>query len=132
MKCQSYKNGDCVNNKDGICQTHKSEDGLSLHCCGSWSKDKIDHFEYYAEMFSTGMKNKWNGRLYYVDLFSGPGKCIARENLEEFDGTCMRAVNIKDKFNHYFLVDTNSLCIKDLKQRLKNEKNRSIFLQTTL
>jgi hypothetical protein len=29
------------------------------------------------------MKKKWVGKLYYVDLFAGPGKCRIRETQEE-------------------------------------------------
>ena len=69
MQCSFYKKGDCEYRKDGICQKHRSkDDNLSLHCSGSWSEDKIKHFKYYTEMFSTGMKNKWP-KLYYIDLF---------------------------------------------------------------
>lgn len=89
MKCEFYKKGDCEHRKDGICQKYKSkDDNLGLHCSGSWSEDKIRHFKFYTRMFSTGMKNKWP-KLYYLDLFSGPGKCIIRENLKEINGTCL-------------------------------------------
>jgi len=122
-KCNFYKKGDCIYRKDGLCQKHKSkDDNLSLHCYGFWSEDKIGHFKYYAEMFSTGMKNKWP-KLYYIDLFSGPGKCIIRENLKEINGTCLEVVNLKDKFTQYFLVDKNPLCISNLKQRIGEQNN---------
>jgi three-Cys-motif partner protein len=126
MKCECYSKNGCRYNPDGIgiCKKYKSKiDNLSLHCCGSWSKEKIDHFKHYAEMFSTGMKNVWGGNLYYLDLFSGPGKCIDRGNMNEFDSTCVQVINLKDKFKKYFLIDNNAQCINDLKQRLKNEKN---------
>lgn len=122
-KCDFYKNGECKNNKEGICQRYKSkDDNLSLRCSGFWSEAKINHFKYYAEMFSTGMKNKWKN-LCYIDLFSGPGKCIIREELKEINGTCFEVIKLKDKFTHYFFIDKNSTCISDLKKRLKGYNN---------
>lgn len=121
--CESYKNGICNFLKNGICQKYKSsEDSLSLHCAGSWSEDKIAYFKYYAEMFSTGMKNFWPKR-YYIDLFSGPGKCIIRENNKEIEGSCLVATKLKDKFTKCFFIDNNPVCIKDLKIRTKSENN---------
>jgi three-Cys-motif partner protein len=118
--CKLYKNknGKCANNKDGICRRYASkEDNLSLHCSGVWTEEKIKHIKYYAEMFATGMKNIWNN-LYYIDLFSGPGKCIIRGGPKEISGACLEAVNLKDKFTKYFLIDKNQACINDLKKRL--------------
>ncbi|HDZ54590.1 MAG TPA: three-Cys-motif partner protein TcmP [Candidatus Nealsonbacteria bacterium] len=121
-KCKFYKNGNCVNNNDGICQKYKSKnDGLALRCSGYWSKDKIEHLKYFIDIFSGAMKKKWP-KLYYIDLFSGPGKCIIREGLKEIDGTCLEAINLKNKFTKYFLIDKNPVCINSLKQRAK-EKN---------
>lgn len=123
-KCESYKEGDCKFNKDGICQKHKSkEDGLSLRCSGFWSENKVKHFKYYTEMFATGMKNFWPNNRYYIDLFSGPGKCIIREGLKEINGSCLEAVNLKDRFTAYFFVDKNPICIDDLKKRINEDKN---------
>lgn len=116
--CEFYKNGKCKFKKEGICEKYKSRaDNLSLHCAGFWSEDKVRHFKYYADMFSTGMKNRWHNR-YYIDLFAGPGKCIIRENFKEINGTCLEVFNLKDKFTKYFFIDKNSICIKDLKKRL--------------
>jgi len=122
-KCKFYKNGKCINNNNGICQKYKSKyDSLSLHCSGYWSEDKINHLKYYAAMFSTGMKNKWP-KLYYIDLFSGSGRCILREELKEIDGTCVGIINLKDKFTKYFLIDKNPICINDLKKRIGEKIN---------
>jgi len=126
--CEFYKNGSCnLRGKDGLCNKYKArEDGLSLRCTGSWSKEKIGLFKYYAEMFVTGMKNKWEKR-YYIDLFAGPGKCIIREDLGEIDSSCLEIINLKDKFTKYFLVDKSLSCIKDLKKRVGDDKS-AVFL----
>jgi len=115
--CEFYIKRHCKFEKNGICGKYKSQDGLSLHCAGFWSKKKVEYFTYYAEMFSTGMKKKWPIR-YYVDLFSGPGKNIIREDMEEIEGTCLKVINLRDKFTKYFFVDKNLTCINDLKKRI--------------
>jgi len=116
--CKFYQNGECEFREDGICTKNKSkEDGLSLHCAGIWTRDKISYFKYYADIFSTSMKNKWSVRNY-IDLFSGPGKCIIREDQDEINGTCLEVLSLKDKFTKYFFVDKNPHCIDDLTIRV--------------
>lgn len=123
-RCE-YKGKKCE--EDGICSFIKSEsDGLNLRCVGEWSKEKIDYFNYYAQMFSTGMKGKWRD-LCYVDLFSGPGKCVIRETLEEISGSPLNALGVKDKFSKYFFVDKNNICILDLKKRTYVSKEKIKF-----
>ena len=51
------------------------DDGLYIEDVGKWAKQKYQHIGYYADLFSNGMKNKWDC-LIYIDLFSGAG--IAR------------------------------------------------------
>ena len=48
-------------------------DGLIVRDSGSWVDDKLYYLGRYLKIFSVGMKNKWAGRLYYVDLLAGPG-----------------------------------------------------------
>lgn len=123
-RCE-YKGKKCE--EDGICSIMKSaQDNLSLRCVGEWSKDKIEYFNYYAQMFSTGMKAKWHDR-YYIDLFSGPGKCVIRETMEEIKGSPLNALNVKDKFSGYFFVDKNNVCILDLKKRIATSMEKIKF-----
>ena len=122
--CEFYKNGYCkFRKKDGLCGKYISrEDNLSLRCVGLWSKEKIEFFKYYADMFVTGMKKKWKKR-YYIDLFTGPGKCIIREDLGEINSSCLEIINLRDKFTNYFFVDKSQTCIKDLRKRAGSVKN---------
>ena len=114
--CVYHRNDNCED--DGICKKSKSlADGLSLRCVGEWSKHKMEHFKYYAEMFSTGMKYKWPIR-YYIDLFSGPGRCIIRETREEVPGSPINALSVPDKFTKCFFVGINRLCTDELEKRI--------------
>lgn len=40
------------------------DDGLLTPEVGPWSDKKYRLIQYYAEMFSTGMKHKWDCRVY--------------------------------------------------------------------
>lgn len=53
-------------------------DGLACPDVGSWAEIKYRLLALYDELFSTGMKNKWNQRVY-VDLYAGAGTAIFRE-----------------------------------------------------
>ena len=88
------------------------EDGLSLRCIGDWSIEKMKYFDDIATKFSTGMKYKWENR-YYIDLFSGPGRCILKGTGREIWGSPINAINVKDKFTKYYFVDINEQCVKD-------------------
>ncbi|GAH89614.1 unnamed protein product, partial [marine sediment metagenome] len=56
---------------DGICTIKKASDGLDIRCVGGWAKHKYFYIKRYIEIFSTSMKDKWDGNLYYIDLFAG-------------------------------------------------------------
>ena len=60
-------------------QEQLGSDGLVARDSGVWAKEKLYYLEHYLDIFSVGMNKKWAGKLYYVDLFAGPGKCRIRE-----------------------------------------------------
>ena len=64
------------------------------------------------------MKNKWPGRLYYVDLFAGPGRCRMRETRKEIDGSPLVALLGFD-FAKYFFFEADSTCFQALDARVK-------------
>jgi len=70
-------------------------DGLPVRDSGIWAKEKLYYLEHYLDIFSVGMHKRWNGKLYYVDLFAGPGRCLISGTKEEFDGSLLIAL----KFN---------------------------------
>jgi len=52
---------------------YTEDDGLVLPEIGPWAIQKYSLVYEYNCLFSTGMKNKWETRVY-IDLFSGAGK----------------------------------------------------------
>lgn len=70
-------------------------------------------------MFSVSMKNKWNN-LYYIEICSGPGRCIDRSVGNEFNGTSLcvaRRAEFKNITKAIFF-DNNPKIVEILNQRL--------------
>jgi three-Cys-motif partner protein len=66
------------------------------------------------------MKNKWNGNLNYIEICSGPGRCINRETGEEFDGTALCIVQ-HQAYAHIkkaLFFDIDDIAISTLNKRL--------------
>ena len=75
---------------DDLCnQTISEVDGLPVRCVGEWAMEKIYHLVQYFGIFSTGMKFKWDGKINYIEICSGPGRCINRSRGTEFNGTSL-------------------------------------------
>jgi len=92
-------------------------DGLVVRESGQWAKDKLYYLEHYLQIFSVGMHNRWPGKLYYVDLFAGPGRCFVRETQEEIDGSPLIA--LKFDFANYFFFENDPTCHDALVERIK-------------
>ena len=93
-------------------------DGLPIRESGIWAKEKLYYLEHYLDIFSVGMHKRWNGKLYYIDLFAGPGRCLIPETREEFDGSPLIA--LKFNFAKYFFFESDPACFKALKARVKD------------
>lgn len=93
------------NTTEGICQLKKGSDSFEILCAGKWVLEKHYYLSRYLDVFTKAMANRWKGGLYYIDLFSGPGKCINRNTGEELDGSPLIA--LKYKFDKYIFVEKN-------------------------
>lgn len=92
------------------------KDGLPVRDSGTWAKEKLYYLGRYLKIFSVGMKNKWAGKLYYVDLFAGPGRCRIRGTEEEIDGSPLVALLGFD-FAKYFFFEEDPACFDALEAR---------------
>ena len=63
-------------------------DSLSVRCVGEWAEQKIYLLYQYFGIFAQGMKNKWD-EINYIEICSGPGRCINRNGGIEIDGTAL-------------------------------------------
>jgi len=108
------------NAPDGICNIKNASDAMVLRCVGGWSKDKHYYLKNYTKLFTNTMKDKWRG-LCYIDLFAGPGKCMARDFEEEIDGSPL--IVLESTFAKYIFVELNKDILTVLENRCKNKPN---------
>lgn len=69
-----------------------ASDNLPARPSGPWIETKHKLLTYYADLFATGMKNKWASRVY-LELFSGPGKCLIRDTQQEDLGSPLKVID---------------------------------------
>lgn len=94
-----------------------ADDGLSTNPIGPWAEDKYRYVGMYAEMFSTGMKNRWPRRVY-LDLFCGPGCSKVRDTGRVVLGSPMIALSLPDPFDAYVFADENLEALEALRLRV--------------
>jgi three-Cys-motif partner protein len=115
---------------DGNCHVPAADD-LAAQCVGPWSEMKHKYLEKYLDA-TRGVRKMFYpyGNTVFIDLFSGPGKCINRETREEIDGGCLKAVKATDyPFNEYHFVDINGDNIDSLKQRTEKYDGNFYYYQ---
>lgn len=103
----------------------QGSDGQPAMVAGVWAKDKLYYIQFYCDIFNTGMKGKWSIRTY-IDLFSGPGRCVIEETGEEFDGSPLVALKCKVPFTHYFFNELNKDSLTALKNRTSSFTSANI------
>lgn len=92
-----------------------ASDGLPARLTGQWVHGKKYYFCRYLDIMTHGVGRKWQGKLAYVDLFSGPGRSIVRGSQEVVDGSPVLALNYE--FARYIFVDIPEV-LSCLKKRL--------------
>jgi three-Cys-motif partner protein len=107
---------------DGLCTTIQSDvDGLPLRCVGEWGYDKIYRLVKYFGIFANGMSNSWSG-LNYVEICSGPGRCIRKNDGFEMDGTALAIVRSPQfhKLKKAIFIDASSRVVGILNKRISS------------
>jgi three-Cys-motif partner protein len=134
MDLRSVKNERCFTNcnkekrkeiTDGdLCKVAFSEDDkLPLRCVGEWAYEKIFRLNKYFGIFTTGMHKKWKS-LNYIEICSGPGRCIQRDIGEEIDGTALSILQ-NEGFKYIdkaIFIDLDDNVINVLKKRINSLK----------
>lgn len=106
---------------DDLCNQTVSEiDGFPVRCVGEWAMEKIYHLIQYFGIFSTGMKYKWDGKINYIEICSGPGRCINRTRGTEFNGTSLCVIEHPSvqHLNKALFFDNNSTVVETLNKRI--------------
>src|SRR3989304_4651370 len=98
-------------------------DGLKTHPAGPWAEQKYRYVGMYAEMFATGMKNRWSRRVY-LDLFCGPGHVSIRRSKRVLLGSPLVALELPILFDAYIFADEDRESIDTLKHRVERTGQR--------
>jgi len=103
-------------------------DNLPVQCAGRWVEDKYYFLEKYLNA-SCEARRKFSdrGNAVFIDLFSGPGKCIVRNEQREIDSGGIRALAREEaKFNELFYFDICVDNVNALNKRIDKKHNRHI------
>ncbi len=106
-----------MNSKNRGQELTTASDGLPALSVAEHAKDKEYTLRNITGIFTQAMRNKWPGKLYYVDPFCGPGRCLIRNSGEETDGS--PAIAARVPFAHYYFADGNGRCIAALRKRIE-------------
>lgn len=109
-----------MSENDLCLKVKSSKDNLPVRCVGEWAEEKIYLLNQYFGIFAEGMKKKW--KLNYIEICSGPGRCINRSNGQEFDGTAISILQHKSfvHINKALFYDYNDNVVNTLNQRISN------------
>lgn len=114
-----------ITTTDDLCNQTVSElDGLPVRCVGEWAMEKIYHLIQYFGIFATGMKYKWDGKINYIEICSGPGRCINRSHGTEFNGTSLCVIDhpAMQYLNKALFFDYNQKVVDSLNHRILEKK----------
>ena len=118
--CDRMSRRDFIEN--GLCtQTNSVLDSLPARCAGSWAYDKIYRLVQFFGIFANRMKNQWKG-LNYVEICSGPGRCVIRDQRLEIDGTALPIIThpVFPQLRKALCVDAGIQVVEALTVRIAN------------
>jgi len=94
------------------------DDGLFCPEVGDWAEEKHGIVSLYAKLFSTGMKEKWDERVY-IELYAGSGFAKIRNTTRVIAGSPIRALTLEHPFDKYIFCEENAAQLDVLKKRVK-------------
>lgn len=68
-----------------------TDDGRVCPKVGKWAEEKHALVSFYAKLFSTGMKDKWDERVY-IELYAGAGYSKIRDTSITIVGSPLQAL----------------------------------------
>ncbi|MHB1856145.1 MAG: three-Cys-motif partner protein TcmP [Acidobacteriaceae bacterium] len=92
------------------------DDGLTSPEVGRWAETKYRLISLYDELFSTGMKNKWDQRVY-IDLYAGAGYSRIRGTSTILKGSPVLALTVSHPFDKYIFCEEDAVLLDALKSR---------------
>jgi three-Cys-motif partner protein len=92
-------------------------DGLPCPDVGSWAETKYHLLALYDELFSTGMKYKWDQRVY-IDLYAGAGYARVKGTKKILKGSPILALTVSHPFDKYIFCEESEELLDALKARV--------------
>lgn len=92
------------------------DDGLFCPEVGPWAETKYRLFALYAELFATGMKNKWDKRVY-IDLYAGAGYSRIQGTATILKSSPLLALTVHEPFDTYIFCERDAETMDALKRR---------------
>jgi three-Cys-motif partner protein len=93
-------------------------DGLITPEVGLWAETKYRLFSLYDTLFSSGMKRKWDKRVY-IDLYAGSGISKIRGTQRLVYGSPLIALTVQNPFDKYIFCEKIQENLEALRQRTK-------------
>ena len=97
---------------------HAEDDGLTCPEVGAWAETKYRLVALYDELFSTGMKNKWDQRVY-IDLYAGAGHSRIQGTKTILKGSPIVALTVPNPFDKYIFCEESPELLVALKARVE-------------
>lgn len=94
-------------------------DDLPIMEVGDWAQKKYKLVGKYCDIFTSGMKNKWN--MVYVDLFSGPGYVRNKTSGALMRNSGMLILDLPNKFDYHIYNDYDKSTTEALEIRVKRD-----------
>lgn len=88
-----------------------------------WSLEKYKLVGSYCDIFTSGMRNKWN-QLVYIDLFAGAGYARIKESGKVYRNSALLAMSIPFPFTKYILCEQDEERFDALSKRVKRDFNQ--------
>lgn len=95
-------------------------DGLFTPEVRSWSLEKYNLVGCYCDIFTSGMKNKWD-QLIYIDLFAGAGYSKIKETGKVYKSSALIAMSVPNPFTKYILCEQDPERFEALKTRVERD-----------
>ena len=85
-----------------------------------WSLEKYKLVGSYCDIFTSGMKSKWD-QLVYIDLFAGAGLSYVKEKKKVYKNAAFIALSLPTKFTKYILCEQDAARFEALKRRVNRD-----------
>lgn len=86
----------------------------------AWSLEKYKLVGSYCDIFTAGMKGKWN-QLIYIDLFAGAGYAKIIETGKTYLSSALIAMSVPIPFTKYILCEADSSRFEALQKRVNRD-----------